>query len=401
MIHAVVGDLSDTFVRRTEYSVPGPAMEAARTIKGAWDRVLRRLRPHRGRDTRKVLDDLERPTPEVLGRLVPELDLETPAAALAELLEGDRHRQPEESHRRVVVGTPGSRVPEILATVARRRNWRLLEPPTGEDLVSRHDRIGERLRCVEEGPTVVCRLERWFLRSESALPAIAAAVDVLRGARRPLLVGCDSWTWAFLDRAIGVEALLGEPLVPVPFDGARLAHWLGGPFRSGNLVCRQSKGSEELFPQPPAASSDEAAPAPARLFDELASLARGNPGVARALWSRSLHSGEADGDAAPPPADRERTWWALAPDETELRVPGDLDGLHRFVLHASLLHGGLPAELLSEALPHPRHDLLRRISDLQRAELLQDRGGELAVTLAAYPSVRNHLASNGLLVDGC
>jgi hypothetical protein len=188
---------------------------------------------------------------------------------------------------------------------------------------------------------------------------------------------------------------LGEPLVLAPFDGSGLDHWLGAPFRSGEFVCMRSGSREEIFSSKTQEGSDRHS-----LLDQLASAARGNPGVALAIWRRSLRAEDLRaGKNERTATERDRSWWAAPPEEAERELPNESDDLDRFVLHASLLHGGLERELLTEGLPFPRDEVAQRLDRLISARILLEGITGLMVSEAAYIPVRRSLATRGFLVD--
>ncbi len=374
----------------SEYRAPSErSARAWRRLRSIWRAARAAIR------TRGEADDGERdgaglPARQVPADALPSFEVAAAADALATALDGWPEAESGARRVRAVVGPPGSRVQEVVAELARRAGWREIEPPARSELLERGGVIAERAAQLEAGdgaPAVVCRLERWLLRSESALPSARLMLGALRGGPSPVLVGCDSWAWSFLDGTLGAADLFGEPLALAPFDGEKLARWLGPPMRSRGLTCRPRDNRDEvIFETAPEAGS--------RVLMKLAAMSRGNAGVALELWSRSLRLA----------AEEERTVWALPPAESELTLPPWLGPAHHFVLHALLLHGGLDRGTLLAVLPLPRHDVLRRVRELCDAGILiedgeEGDGGELSVPLSAYVPVRQRLADEGFLID--
>lgn len=370
----------------SEYKAPSErAARTARRLRRIWKTATAAFRD----PTAAAGDGSEGLDPEaalVAAEALPRFEVEAAADALAEALDGWREVDSTSGRVRVVVGPPGSHVDEVAAELARRERWRELEPPSRADLLVGPGALRGRTTEIEADagePAFVRRLERWFLRSERALPSTRLLLAALRRRPSPVLVSCDSWAWAFLDSALGASDLLGEPLALAPLEGGQLERWLGPPMRSQGLTCRPRDEHDELV-------FDGDRDTASRVLGKLAAVARGNPGVALELWRRSLRRA----------ADREDTVWALPAADSELDLPRRLGAEHDFVLHAILLHGGLERDLLLEALPLPRHDVLRRLEELRDAGIVAQGGGEVSIPLAAYVPVRQRLAEEGFLVDG-
>lgn len=214
-----------------------------------------------------------------------------------------------------------------------------------------------------------------------------------------VLLSCDSWAWAFLQQAIGIEDVLGEPLTFAPFDAERLDDWFRSTFDLQGHEFRQCGNDELVFPDMPTADKREIATSAA--IASLAANARGNPSAGLALWRASLRTCDADGDTSTPPVSAEKTViWVVPPTDLappELHVDGER--VHRFVLHSILMHGGLSQSSLDLILPFSRDEIRRRVSELRRAGFLDEQNGRLRVTLTAYPQVRRELQSDGFLTD--
>lgn len=379
---------------RSKFSTPGFSTETVRSLHGAWKALRKRALFWRKR-AEEGPGDLERPD-DLPSDLVPEIDIEAAAASLGDLLASE-----EESGRkglRIVTGPPGTSVARVLGALGQTQGWAEIEAPDRRELLGGADALEsrlEKLREASDASRFLPRLESWFLRRERALPGLRALLRLLANGSGAKVVGCDSWTWAYLDRILGIEGALGEPLALAPFDGAALDGWLGEPFRSRGLVCLRGGTRNEIFCAEDGGSSRNRS-----ALDELASAARGNPGAALALWRRSLRAGDLEADEEERAAAEDRhSWWAVPPDDAEPDFPAETDDLDRFVLHACLVHGGLDLELACEGLPFPDHEVVRRFDRLISAGVLAEHPLGYSVSEAAYIPVRRSLAGRGFSVD--
>lgn len=302
---------------------------------------------------------------------------------------------------RAVVGPPGCDVASILETIAQRRELPVLKAPPA-DVFDGLAAAEYALPAAEKfaGQTLVIpQWERFFRRRDDGMDLIRMLAERMTACRR-VLVGCDSWTWAFLDRALGLEAMLGEPLALAPFDEARLDGWLRSICDLRATEFRQNRNGDLVFPAPTEKSErSEDFPPPSTVIKSLAARSRGNPGVALALWRRSLRKHEPQEGEAAPRAGR-MVMRVAAPSELELpNFPAASDRSHRLLAHVLLVHGGLSLSSLITVLPFSGDEVRRRVSELTRAGVLEEEQDMLRVALIAYPNVRRELAGEGFLVD--
>lgn len=174
---------------------------------------------------------------------------------------------------------------------------------------------------------------------------------------------------------------------------------------------------------PSTGQSEAGSQKPSGFLRDLVAAARGNPGVALAIWRRALRarpeepsaerelSADGKSSAATPPVasnapapgnDRSTQVWVVPFDKLGLpTVPqagGDGLGL---VLHALLLHNGLDVAALALVTGMPESEVSFAVARLARAELIyrQSPGAPWTVTADGYPSIRRNLQSWGFPVD--
>ncbi len=329
----------------------------------------------------------------------------------ARVLSADLQRRLESSSTKdrpslAVVAAPGSGVPEILEALAREPHFTLLAAPPASELLGdedAHSHVLQSLDVPNDQTLVVPRLERFFLRHEAGLTLVRTIADRLMSRHR-VLVGCDSWAWAFLQHAIGIEDLLGSPLTLAPFNAPRLDAWFRGTYDLRNTEFRQSRDDAPVFIEQAANSEsqpEQPEPKTSQLIESLAAKARGNLGVAHALWRSSLRICDPDSDRdEPAKGSSQSTLWVVAPSELELpKLANGDESLHRFILHAILLHAGLSFATLDMLLPFSRDDIGRRLSELRAAGFVDEQTGLFRVSRVAYPEVRQDLCGEGFLVD--
>jgi hypothetical protein len=243
-------------------------------------------------------------------------------------------------------------------------------------------------------------------------------LDHIISQSRRWVVGCDSWAWAYLSKALKVDTVFPMPFILEAFDQERLKIWfqqLAAKSGEGNFVFRQLDSGKYVLPP---ATGDEAsgdrnqgAVAENSVFlKNVAAYSRGIPGVALAVWRRSFgfvnttaEDGEECDKEAPAAGDCNSAYPILVKPWSQLNLPGFpfqqvFIGL-LMVLHSLLLHGGLWSRILPELLPLSPMEILEYLYLLEASGLVESDQGFWRVTPAGYPAVRQMLQSEGYLTD--
>ena len=313
-------------------------------------------------------------------------------AELGQTIDDWRAETMPSSHIKVVI-LPPCDDNDIVETWARQSGHQVLNAPTRDALIAPDDPTLEPL--AGEGLLVVARLEAWFLRHRRGLRTLRHLLATLETLRRPVVIGCNSWAWAFVSKAIGADLLLPDPVTFKAFDQNRLHLWfsqLAASETTDAVRFRLPKTGEDVLAQ------DESGKPVSDYLQTLAGRSLGIPWVAWHLWRRSLRSGDRDTaaqDAAAVVSDDtpgEQTLWIAALDEYVL--PGGNEQSALLVLHALLIHGPLTPQELHLVLPIVGESNIAPV--LAKAGFLDRRGDRYACRAAAYPAIRNGLATAGL-----
>ncbi|WP_298718781.1 hypothetical protein [uncultured Oceanisphaera sp.] len=240
---------------------------------------------------------------------------------------------------------PFSGTAAIARDCAWKQGWMILTPPD-IDLI-REVQVDKwwQQQQLYSGPWLIDNLARYLLRSTEGLRFIRALLPrLLQGEFGRGLVVCDSWAFAFLQRAWPLEPPRVYCFAPA---GQALLRQLG------------LKGSD-------------------RQLGRLAARARGNVGVALALWACHL--------------DQNRQLPELPVDEEESVA---------FVLFALLLHRGLNGEALQQVLPIMAPDQLNiQLFRLAKLGIVERNKEYWRLSVHGYLAVRDFLGSRDYLLDG-
>lgn len=391
------------FVPLAGYRVPGlPASNAMANAWASFKRIFLGSRKDSA-DPFKAESELRAISLERLGHLVPAPDWRQPAKALDGALGDWLAASGAVRPVRFVVGQPFCGLGETLGLWGSSHDAVSVAPPSFEDILAGGGRWFESLGG-GDGLWVLPSLEHCILRHARGLGLVRRFLDLAQSGRLGRgVIGCDSWAWAYLRHVWPVDQ--ADALTLQAFDGPALAGLLTGmtPTRPGLTIRfrNASTGSEIL-----ATSPGDHPVHPEVVI--LAARCRGNVGAALRCWRERLRT-EPEGDgpmeeAEAADVDRDRkseqsVWVAAAsPDPVLPSEDGEEAAL---VLHAALVHGGLPESLLHELLPMSPSRCRSLALRLRDAGFLRSggEGGRWTVRPLAYAAVRGLLRGRDYLVD--
>ena len=199
------------------------------------------------------------------------------------------------STNQIFVGPPYHGTGKILTAWAQARGWRLVAAPSPEMILTGGQ---EWLTQFEEDnePLVLPHLEHCYLRHYNGLTLLRRLLDHIISQSRRWLVGCDSWAWAYLSKALKVDTVFPMPFILEAFDQDRLKIWfqqLASASAEDNFVFRQLDSGKYVLPP---ATGDEGSgdgsqgnvAEDAIFLKNVAAYSRGIPGVAWAVWRHSF-----------------------------------------------------------------------------------------------------------------
>jgi hypothetical protein len=404
------------YIPLNQYLKPSaPASEAVRSrLKSA----RRLLRPN-SRQASTDHGPLCAAPPYLLKHAAPLPDLEQMVVAL----EGALHdwwftKDPKKSVK-VIVGPPGSNVDQAVATLAGRKGWTKLGPPTPAEILAGGNAWIKNIKGDELVPLVIPQLGSCYLRHQDGLTLISRLLDWLESSRRRCLIACDSWAWAYLVKAQQIDALLPTPLTLAPIDGTRLQFWLPTLARTngGQFIFRDAGNGRPIFMA--ASNYDDLIRSNARpgqmeafgewagagnLVKQIAAYSRGLPQVAWTLWRECLQvapEAKKEIERKMNKADDWHTVWVKPWSQLLLpSVPQSAGTTESVILHTLLLHDGVTAGLLELLLPYSHSQVRQVLHQLMEVDLVEIKSHKRwRVTLRGYPTVRNFMENEGYLVD--
>ena len=247
-------------------------------------------------DTAFIADDrLQRATlrrldqvvaPPACGPVMDELDA-TVAEWLAESPVATRHK---------LVILPACDQNDVLGAWAAQNGHQVLPAPDRAHLLSATaPDLADLANLSGDGLLAVPNLERWFLRHRNGLGQVRRLLAALGDTERRCVVGCNSWAWAFLSAAAGVDLALPTGVTFKPFDANRLRRWfaeLALDDTTRGVRFRLSEDGADVLDV-----KDDGAPA-SDFLEKLAARSLGIPWVAWHMWRRSLRTDRVPEDEA-------------------------------------------------------------------------------------------------------
>ncbi|MDD3581865.1 MAG: hypothetical protein PHW74_12695 [Desulfobacca sp.] len=358
----------------------------------------------------------------LLDRAAPVPDWREAVPALNANLETWLSASQPEPWGQIVVGGPYSGSAQIISHWAQDIEWRLIDPPSVEQILAEDTGWLGQVLSADQAPVVIPNLEHCYLRHCDGLTLLRRLLDGLSSRRRRYVMGCDSWAWAFLSKAININSSFSYPLTLGALGPEQLGRWLyalarraGGP----GFGFRQADYGKSVLPLFKEASTPEgepsAAPGPSDRDNQeakkvtdflsyLASFSFGLPGIAWAAWRHSLRLApeaeidettlqDNDGEEIP-------TIWVKPWSQLKFpAIPTQTDRCQLiFILQMLLLHNGLTAPVLSELLPYASSEVRQTLYYLDHVGLVATEQEIWRVTPLAYPAVRRFLEGEGYLV---
>jgi len=392
-----------------------PEASVRRTLRDALRHLMSQLRAGIAPDEEpfQSLDDLPLLSDRQVRHIAPHPDFASVAEAILASLDDMRQSETLRKDVALVVAPPFAGIREALVRLpgleagfrgGKAAPWQLIVPP--ENLLLNREQAsrwwdGQDL----SGPWVIPELADFWLRHTSGLALVRELLQrIAAGTVGPGLLGCSSWCWQFWESYLP-DAHFGA-LTPAPLDAEQLGRWLEHLANSGDrrpLTARMT--DDGLYVLPAGDLPDEASRKHSGFLRDLATAARGIPGVALAIWQRSLRARpedriEEDGSLGQDAGDRH--CWVVPLDQLSLpAMPQSSDRTIGFILHALLLHDGLDEERIALVTGLGEPEIQLALSRLSRSDVvhLSEPSGHWHVTPLGYATVRRHLQSWGYPVD--
>ncbi|MGR9044862.1 MAG: hypothetical protein ACU83N_06180 [Gammaproteobacteria bacterium] len=393
------------FIPVTDYKLPSPPI--AYRVKGGIAGLWQKLKPAPKKTSSPLTEEdrLETLPEQIKRSLVPDPDWTVAAAAFSETLKNIGNGN---SGQHLAYVTPPHSPPRdlILKYFAEHQNWRLIPPPTTEQILA-----GDMswLKPLTTGLShwILPNLEKCYLRHHRGLALVRNFFALLQCDQTSRgIIGCDSWAWAYLEKVM--PEMLPFPLTLQAFDHQRLTRWfreLTPCLQDEQIRFRQmNSGIDILAPLSNSKPDDESALSTSQFIKFLAAHSRGIPGIAWLIWGSVLRS-MPDDKEEPAPAQEshrkpQRTIWVPPWEQLDLpQLTSKVGAGQILVLHNLLLHNGLSDACLRQVLPLTVSECNQAVTSLAKADLIKRDLNEWRVSAMAYPAVRQLLKDKDYLTD--
>jgi hypothetical protein len=387
------------FVPLADYGVPDmPASSAAANAWAAFKHLFRHDDDEMLTAVKKEAD-LRALSEIQLAHLAPPPDWRAAALALDVALH-DRHRAtPPNGPVSFVIGQPHAGHDDIVKCWGEMHQAIPIAPPSPADILTGNGQWLDNWPATDQ-LWVLPNLEHCYLRHTHGLALVRQLLEGAESGRLGRgIIGCDSWAWAYLQRIWPVPK--PEALTLQAFDGDRLSRLFASleVSRPGRHIRFRNAENGKGILSVPAAEDESAVGAE---IIQLAAHCRGNVGTAQHYWRERLRAepeaevSESDSAADQAPGE-ESVWVTVSLPEPVLPTAIDEDAV--LMLHALLLHGGLPEALLPELLPYPATRCMAVLLCLRNAGIIDRHQERWKIAKLAYTTVRSLLRGRDYLTD--
>lgn len=347
------------------------------------------------------LNDLSNVPPYLLNRIAATPSPAVYLSALRQAYDGWVSQEHPLNPVQVVVYPPMGFMLDSLIEWAREHDWWVMERPAAQDILTGG---AGWLAEYERNPhkeLLIPDLATQFLRHHNGLDLVRGLLNWLWLRQRHCLIGCSSWAWAYLSKALHINTILPQPMVPAPADARLLENWFELQAEKSDkfgVRFRQVKNGKPVF-----VTEGIDGEGGGEYLKRLAALCRGNAGVAWSVWRVSLQygmDGKLDDRVASSAQSDPTTIWVKDIDKLELPQVPSMSQEVVFILHGILLHSGLSMNDLIAILPLAETDVMQTLQLLTASQVIDEIDGKWQVSPLAYPAVRQALMLEGTLSDG-
>lgn len=402
-----------------------PQTSVRRSLKDAIRHALQQLQAgvSQAEEPFESMDELPELSAAQQRRLAPEPDYSRLAEAIACGLKQARSEGSLSRDVVCLVAPPFSGVPQALVRFSEPEKpdsiesdgeqWRIIAPPKTLLFDDREARDWWDKQDLSR-PWVIPELADFWLRSLAGLALVRELFRrIANGDTGAGIVGCSSWCWRYWGHYL--ENAQMSPWTPAALDAERLGAWfthLASGSGKSSVVARMTGDGLYVLPCPETDEAENGKNTKKRKYStflrDLAATSRGNPGVALAIWQRSLRARPDDDTKLDEADDKTRKQskaadcWVVPLGRLSLpSMPQSKESVTGFILHGLLLHNGLDMESLEAVTGVSAYELSLVLSRLKRAELVtcDPIDAHWQVTPIGYPTVRRHLQSWGFPLD--
>ncbi|QDZ41555.1 hypothetical protein FRE64_15445 [Euhalothece natronophila Z-M001] len=215
---------------------------------------------------------------------------------------------------------------------------------------------------------VIPNLEQFFLRCIGGWDGIIWLREyIVNTPEHFWLLGCNDWSWHFLDYACQINAYL-ETIVKLPLlEESELETWLNPVHES---ITKEIQEKLPLF------------------WQTLASSSEGKSEIATQIWLNSIKLVISE--------EQESAQLKLMTPSLP-KLPA-LSASNRYILQAILLHGAITRYSLALSLGEKEDNIQAEIQILLKEDLIQQKAEQLMINPIHYPKIKQELKQNNFLI---
>lgn len=389
------------------HSPPEPASETIRsTLQNIWSQVFHHA--EQNNDETPGNKTLESVPQGLLEWVAPMPTWEGDCrSALDDALAHWLARENEDAGIQAVIAAPHSGTVDMVLDWAHQHEFAIIKPPTPQQILENDTDWMDQWIHNKASRLVFPWLERAYLRHHNGLGLVRRLLDWLWESDVPCILVCDSWAWAYLTEVHPLDGFVTSPWTLNALSALQLDRWFSQLARReqrADFVFRQNDNGKLILHHRIGEQTANGSEKTSNYLRHLAARSKGIPGVAWSIWRYSLQINDPKEITKQvqekAKMDQGITIWVTPWEEIELpHIANRLDGDETFLLHALMLHNGLPDELLPGLLPMTSKRVFGALHRLRTYSVVEAAQNGWQVTPVALPAVRAYLRTEGYLTD--
>ena len=303
--------------------------------------------------------------------------------------------EPIEAILKETLAAPKEKIPQVKSLLYSARS------PDGSKIqakLSEQLELSQTSQFQEKVLIAIPNLSWCFLRCVEGLEGIEYLQDLVLNDREQFwLIGCNNWTWKYLDRVCNLSTYLEQTLSLPTLNDIELKEWLLRVSETIDFDFADDRDSQKDASRVKADNEENwTSQSEQRYYNHLADISLGMSRVAARLWLKSLCVLELEEEST----NSDTASKSFILQRVTLPELPTLTKDDRFLLYSMSLHGNMTLSELALSLGERESNVRAQIQLLWRSGVIERQQESIELNPSYYPRVRTNLENNQFLLGG-